>query len=225
MSHWPHWQLVSLFGESAYLLPCAVFLYLWLYWRGAPGSARHWVLAFLPAALLVLASKLAFLGWGIGSEALDFTGFSGHAMMAASVLPVMFYLAVPAAWTRLGWVAAGAGVCLAFLVGVSRLALHAHSVSEVAGGLAVGLCVSLPFILRRTTPHGPLAMVLAGLALASALVMPMTGTVGASHTLIQQLALFLSGRDRTFQRGEWAMLAPVPVRGDIQAALRARLPH
>ncbi len=225
MSHWPHWQLVSLFGESAYLLPCAVFLYLWLYWRGAPGSARHWVLAFLPAALLVLASKLAFLGWGIGSEALNFTGFSGHAMMAASVLPVMFYLAVPAAWTRLGWVAAGAGVCLAFLVGVSRLALHAHSVSEVAGGLAVGLCVSLPFILRRTTPHGPLAMVLAGVALASALVMPMTGTVGASHTLIQQLAMFLSGRDRTFQRGEWAMRAPAHLHSDMHAVLRVQLPH
>ncbi|WP_432261511.1 phosphatase PAP2 family protein [Cupriavidus sp. TMH.W2] len=225
MSHWPHWHLVSLFGESAYLLPCALFLCLWLYWRGAPGSARHWVLAFLPAALLVLASKLAFLGWGIGSEALNFTGFSGHAMMAASVLPVMFYLAVPAAWTRRGWAAAGAGVCLAFLVGVSRLALHAHSVSEVAGGLAVGLCVSLPFIARRTTPHGPLAMVLAGVALASALVVPMTGTVGASHTLIQQLAMFLSGRDRTFERGEWAMLAPVHLHSDIHAALRARLPH
>ncbi|RDK10971.1 phosphatase PAP2 family protein [Cupriavidus lacunae] len=220
-----HWNLVSLFGESAYLLPCAVFLYLWLYWRGAPGSARHWVLAFLPAALLVLASKLAFLGWGIGSEALDFTGFSGHAMMAASVLPVMLYLAVPAAWTRLGWMAAGAGVCLAFLVGVSRLALHAHSVSEVAGGLAVGLCVSLPFILRRTTPHGPLAMVLAGLALGTALVMPMTATVGASHTLIQQLAMFLSGRDRPFQRGEWAMRAPPHLHAAVHVTIRARLPR
>ena len=199
------WHLVSLFGESAYLLPCAVFLALWLYWRGAPGSARHWGLAFAAAALLVLASKLAFMGWGIGSAALNFTGFSGHAMMAASVLPVLLYLAVPAARRRLGWLAAAAGVGLALLVGVSRLALHAHSVSEVAGGLGVGLCVSLPFILRRTTPHGPLAMVLASVVLATALVMPMTGTVGASHGLIQQLAMLLSGRDRPFQRGEWAM--------------------
>ncbi|MEM5274459.1 phosphatase PAP2 family protein [Cupriavidus taiwanensis] len=215
-----HWHLVSLFGESAYLLPCAVFLALWLYWRGAPGSARHWVLAFAAAALLVLASKLAFMGWGIGSAALNFTGFSGHAMMAASVLPVLLYLAVPAAWRRLGWLAAAAGVGLALLVGVSRLALHAHSVSEVAGGLGVGLCVSLPFILRRTTPHGPLAMVLASVVLASALVMPMAGTVGASHALIQQLAMLLSGRDRPFQRGEWAMHWRLPGYATVHAAVR-----
>jgi hypothetical protein len=216
-----HWHLVSLFGESAFLLPCAVFLYLWLCWRGAPASARHWLLAFAPAALLVLVSKLAFLGWGLGSETLDFTGFSGHAMMAASILPVMLYLAMPVGWRRLGWVAAGAGVCLACLVGVSRLALHAHSVSEVGSGLAIGLCVSLPFIVRRATPHGPLAMVLAGLALACALVMPASGTVGASHDLIQQLAMLLSGRERPFQRGEWAMLAcPHP-----RAAMRPRSLH
>lgn len=201
-----HWHLVSLFGESAFLLPCAAFLYLWLAWRGAPASARHWLFAFVPAALLVLLSKLAFLGWGIGSESLNFTGFSGHAMMAASILPVMLYLAAPVGWQRLAWVAASAGVGLACLVGVSRLALHAHSVSEVAGGLAVGLSVSLPFILRRATPHGPLAMVLAGVALASALAMPAAGAVGATHTMIQQLAMFLSGRDRPFQRGEWASL-------------------
>jgi hypothetical protein len=219
-----HWHSVSLFGESAYLLPCAVFLSLWLYWRGAPGSARHWMLAFAPAALLVLASKLAFLGWGIGSATLNFTGFSGHAMMAAAVLPVMLYLAVPAGWPRLGWLAAGAGVCLAILVGVSRLALHAHSVSEVAGGLVLGLCVSLPFIQRRTTPHGPLAMVLASVALATALLMPMTRTVGASHALIQQLAMLLSGRDRTFQRGEWAALMPAPGSAKVHAAVLLRRP-
>ncbi|WP_439672238.1 Phosphatidic acid phosphatase type 2/haloperoxidase domain-containing protein [Cupriavidus necator] len=201
-----YWQLVSLFGESAFLLPSAVFLYLWLSWRGASASAHHWLLAFVPAALLVLASKLAFLGWGIGSEMLDFTGFSGHAMMAASILPVMFFLAVPGRWRRWAWAAAAAGVCLAGLVGISRLALHAHSVSEVVGGLAVGLCVSLPFILRRATPHGPLAMVLATMALAMALAMPVAGAVGISHALIQQLAMFLSGRDRPFQRGEWAWL-------------------
>lgn len=40
------WQLITFFGESAFLLPCAVFLYVWLRWHGAARVARHWLVAF-----------------------------------------------------------------------------------------------------------------------------------------------------------------------------------
>lgn len=201
------WQLVSFFGESAFLVPCAVFLYAWLRWHRAHAVARHWLIAFSLTALIVLASKLAFMGWGIGSAAFNFTGFSGHAMMAASILPVMACLAVPPSHPGLSRAAALAGVLLALAVGVSRLALHAHSVSEVVSGLALGFCVSMPFIARHEVPRGPVAMLLASAALATLLVLPIGGVAGATHIWVQDIATFLSGRDRPYQRGEWSSLA------------------
>lgn len=200
------WELITTFGESAFLLPCAVFLYVWLRWRGAAESARHWLLAFSVTALVVLASKLAFMGWGIGSEAFDFTGFSGHAMMAASILPVLGYLAVPSRYHGLSLLAAAAGLLLALAVGASRLALHAHSVSEVVSGLVLGFCVSMPFIMCRVMPRGPKAMLIASAALAMLMALPVGGFAGATHGWVQNLATFLSGRDRPYQRGEWSSL-------------------
>ena len=35
------------------------------------------------------ASKVAFIGWGLGLSALDFTGISGHAMIASAVYPLL----------------------------------------------------------------------------------------------------------------------------------------
>jgi membrane-associated phospholipid phosphatase len=200
------WQLVSFLGESAFLLPCAVFLYLWLRWHGAAALARHWLIAFSLTALVVLGSKLAFMGWGIGSAALDFTGFSGHAMMAASVLPVLACLAVPRGHRALSLLAALGGVLVALAVGVSRLALHAHSMSEVVSGLSLGFCVSLPFIMRHEMPRGPVAMLLASGALATLLVLPVGGVAGVTHVWVQGIATFLSGRDRPYERGEWTWL-------------------
>ena len=198
------WQLISIFGESAFLLPCAVFLYGWLRWHGANAIARHWLLAFSATAIIVLLSKLAFMGWGIGSQSLNFTGFSGHAMMAAAMLPVLACLAVPPEHRTLSRLAAAGGVVLALAVGVSRLALHAHSVSEVASGLLLGYCVSLPFIARREVPRGPLAMLMVSAALAVLLVLPIGNVAGVTHIWVEDIATFLSGRERPFQRGEWS---------------------
>nr|WP_315597744.1 phosphatase PAP2 family protein [uncultured Cupriavidus sp.] len=215
------WQLISFFGESAFLLPCAVFLYAWMRWRGATDVARHWLLAFTVTALVVLVSKLAFLGWGIGSAALDFTGFSGHSMMAASILPLMFYVAMPANRPGLSLLAALFGVLLALAVGVSRLALQAHSTSEVVSGLALGLLVSLPVIVRRGVPRSPRAMLLTCCALLVLLALPVDGLTGATHVMVQDLARFLSGRDRPYHRGEWAVLHAGP---DRTASTRLRTP-
>ena len=68
------------------------------------------MLCFGAASLVVLVSKLAFLGWGIGSARLNFTGFSGHTMLSAAVWPVALWLVASRATHRtrvalavLGW--------------------------------------------------------------------------------------------------------------------------
>lgn len=200
------WALITHFGESTFLLPCAAFLYVWMRWHGAPGVARHWMLAFGATAFVVLASKLAFMGWGIGSASLNFTGFSGHSMMAASILPVIFHIAMPEDRPALGRMAALAGVLLALAVGVSRLALHAHSFSEVVSGLALGFLVSLPIVLRHGVPRSPVTMLVLCAMLAGLLVVPTGRLAGSTHVIVQHLAMYLSGRDRPYHRGEWAVV-------------------
>jgi hypothetical protein len=120
--------------------------------------------------------------------------------------------------------AAAGGVLLALAVGVSRLALQAHSVSEVASGLALGYCVSLPFIARREVPRGPVAMLLASAALATLLVLPLGSVAGATHVWVEDIATFLSGRERPFQRGEWSWRGFAPDCHDCRADTRLCAP-
>lgn len=207
-----HWHLISRFGDAALLLPCAALLLLSLCHRGEWRAARDWCLAFAAAAGLTLASKLAFIGWGIGVPALDFTGFSGHSMMAASVLPVLLHRLVPGRRPRLGWIAATLGASLALLVGYSRLPLGAHSLSEVVGGLALGFAVSGGYLLAtaprrrqrrpsrwRRSPRAPLLLLIGALLLG----VPASGAHAPTEQWIEQIALYLSGRARPFQREDW----------------------
>ena len=219
-----NWQFITRFGETSLLLPGAMLITAWLFHTRAIASAWRWFLSFGVAAAMVLVSKLAFMGWGIGSAALDFTGFSGHSMMAASVLPALLYLLVPNAWQRLAFGAGCMGMLLALLVGFSRLELDAHSSSEVLSGLILGFGVSLPFILSSSRPVRSAPVVAASLVLVLLLAVPVTGVAAPTHHWLEVLATRLAGRDKPFQRGQWSSwalqsgheqvltrLAPVPL--------------
>jgi len=197
------WHLVSRFGESAYLLPSALVIALWLCHRNTAGSALRWLAAIALAAGLTLASKLAFMGWGLGIRAVDFTGFSGHSAMSAAVLPVLLYLCAPASRPRLARLGAACGIALALLIGWSRLVLDAHSPSEVVTGLALGLTASTVFLNwpgRDELPRGvaPLAAALVFFTALQAL--PAAGILDNTHLLVEKMAVYLSGRERPYHR-------------------------
>jgi hypothetical protein len=91
------WTVVTRLGEAQILLPALVSVSAWLAWRvAAPRTAAWWLGLTAVAALVTTATKLAFIGWGLGSAPLDFTGLSGHAMFAAAVLPLLAFAAFPA---------------------------------------------------------------------------------------------------------------------------------
>ncbi|MDP9108232.1 MAG: membrane-associated phospholipid phosphatase, partial [Pseudomonadota bacterium] len=102
--------------------PAALAILAWLLagrlWR----LAATWIMLFGVGMLLVVASKIAFIGWGIGSQSLDFTGLSGHAMRACAVMPVLAYLIAQGgaqrAW-RIGGIVTG--ICAGVLISVSRV--------------------------------------------------------------------------------------------------------
>jgi len=190
------WPLLTRLGEAQLLLPLALAGAAWLAWHGGQGAlARRWLLALAAAVALTTASKLTFLGWGLGLAEWDFTGFSGHAMCAAAVLPVMGWLALRGRpW---GF---GLGLGLAALVAFSRVQVSAHSASEALSGWVLGAAVSLwtlrgQFRLRLVLP----AWLPAG-ALALLLLAPVAAPRARTHDWVVQLSLQLSGRDQPYTR-------------------------
>ena len=198
------WQQVTQLGAAGAILPMVPIIMLG-YWQ----ERRHqvvvaWSVALVAGILVVLISKIAFAGWGLGIASLDFTGVSGHALLATAILPVAIAWFSPTRhWTV---VFMSVGLAIVILVGGSRVMLGAHSWSEVAAGWCLGALVSgtglilmrgsgpyrrVPFAMRCFIAMALMGMIFMNRSMAEAL---------PSHTWEVQLALVLSGHERPFQR-------------------------
>ncbi len=149
-----NWQLISFFGDSTVLLPSAAALFIVLMLRKTSRLlAWQWSLLFGITGAIVCASKLAFMGWGLGIRELDYTGFSGHSALSAAFWPIFLWLLSARFSVGLRKAAVITGYVLAAVVGYSRLVIHAHSVSEVIAGLLLGAAGSALFlVLQKRTP-------------------------------------------------------------------------
>jgi hypothetical protein len=194
------WVVVSAMGESRLVLPAALMAMLFVAMSERP-PVMNWLWAFGMAGAAVLASKLAFLGWGIGWAAIDFTGFSGHSMVSAAVYPVLGYAVGNRYGGRMARLLAGAGAVLALSIGVSRVVLGAHSVSEVVLGLLIGGIVSAVVLGRW--PAGRLGLRVGVVALAFVVSVMASYSVAPklrTHDVVVALALALSGQDAPYTR-------------------------
>jgi membrane-associated phospholipid phosphatase len=199
------WMAVTRLGQAEVLLPLALAMALVLLLNGRAGWA--WVVPFAAAVLATLATKIAFIGWGVGIRSLDFTGVSGHAMLAASVYPVLGSMLGSRLPSRSGMRAGAAlGVVVAAMVAYSRLVVHAHSPSEAISGFALGVVVSTVCLyLMRGAAHGqarPLSPAVGMAMLAWVLVFPVQAPASTSQEIVIRLALLLSQHDRPYQRAD-----------------------
>ena len=220
--HAAAWHWLTRLGEAQILLPAMLLAAAALAWRGRPRLALAWVAATGLAAVLTTASKVAFLGYGIGWAALDFTGFSGHAMFAAAVLPLLLRLAAGSAAPggpgrrpapddqqvqRRQHAGLAAGFALAGAVALSRVMVGAHSWSESLAGFALGASASA-LALRWAGALPPLRS--ARWVPAALLGWALLGVVGAppprTHDWVTRLALAQSGRAQPFRR--WQLRHP-----------------
>ncbi len=203
------WHLLTRLGEAQILLPAGALAVLALVRRPQGRLLAFWWLAALTAAVaLTTASKLAFIGWGLGWPALDFTGISGHAMFAAAVYPLLLGTLAPRSPRTLPMLAMALGALLALMIGVSRWVLQAHSVSEVVAGLALGGAVGAVAIGRVHLPllhFSPWAALVAAAWLMAA---PANAPASQSHTTVTRLALALSGRPAPYTRADMRRAAP-----------------
>lgn len=114
-----NWQLISFFGDSTVLLPSAAALFIVLMLRKTSRLlAWQWSLLFGITGAIVCASKLAFMGWGLGRitpasaatprsprpSGLSSCGFSAPVSPSVCVkrplLPAMFW---PPWWAIRDW--------------------------------------------------------------------------------------------------------------------------
>ena len=217
------WNLVTRLGEAEILLPAVVLAALWLafgakQWR----LTLRWLGLIGVAASITTATKIAFIGWQMGSAALDFTGVSGHAMFATASYPMLFWVLLMhrEAWMQRVGVVFGFGVGL--LVAYSRLPTHAHSPSEIYAGLLLGCAVSLLTVkLPRNGPAVPLwlpALTLVGLA-----ILPFYAPPSHTHDWITRISLYLSGSDHPFTRYEMLQRERVRQRGSAVVFLTSSI--
>ncbi|WP_114193541.1 phosphatase PAP2 family protein [Edaphovirga cremea] len=212
-----NWHLLTYFGDSMLLLPCAAIIVALLLWTPSTRRATwQWILLFGFAGGLVCLSKLAFMGWGVGSREFDFTGFSGHSALSASIWPVLLWVLTGRFSRPLRITAVLAGYVLALAVGYSRLVVHAHSVSEVIAGLVLGYTISTTFLMLQRPNAIPR---LSYPQLATALILPLflinTGKVAPTQGLLEHIAAAISPAGKAFTRADLHRMQVQPVQADL----------
>jgi membrane-associated phospholipid phosphatase len=200
------WQHITSLGDSVVTLPAAAAILLWLIAGNAWRMAFWWACLFAAGMVVVIATKLAFIGWGVASTALDFTGISGHATRATAVLPVIFYLVLQRFAAPVRHLGIVVGLGFGILIAVSRVVLNDHSVSEAVAGCVLGSAISLGFMwLSRPLQKPALNRWLIAFSLLALLPTTHAEPVPTSDWM-QAVALYLSGRDQPYVR-TWGPLA------------------
>lgn len=199
------WHAITRFGEAGILLPSALLIAGWLALRGRQlRPALAWLVPLGVAVAVTTASKIAFLGFGLGIAALDFTGFSGHSMFAAALYPMLGF-GIACGWSRRGRAAAvAAGYLLALLVAVSRYKIGAHSPAECLLGFGLGALasgVALVVIDGGVRPMLP-TLLFAGVAAWFLVALVPGEPVLPSHQMVTWVSLKLSGRAQPFTRAD-----------------------
>ncbi|CAB3757288.1 phosphatase PAP2 family protein [Paraburkholderia solisilvae] len=199
------WYVTSSLGGASVTLPLTLAIALWLAVGYSSRVALGWLALIAGAASVVIVTKLAFLGWGIGVPDWDFTGLSGHAMMSTAIYPVACFLVLLPAQSRarIAGIAAGLGVGIA--ISFSRVVVEAHSPSEAIAGCLMGAATALLFV-RLAWHTAPGRHPLSALPVMMSLVV----LIAAFHTVhipthrwVEHIALKVSGHTRPFVRARW----------------------
>lgn len=189
------WHLFTRLADTNLTIPAAAVLTVWLLCAGTWRTCLLWCVLFGGGLFLVAATKIAYAGWGIGIASIDFKGFSGHAMRAASLAPVLMHVLLQRR-TRPAQVAGVMfGVLFGLGIGISRLVLQVHSVSEVITGWMLGFAVSYLFI-RFCAHHPTITFDRRSLAFATLLLLPLlTLKPAPTESWIVRVAIALAGEE------------------------------
>lgn len=190
------WAAFTKLADTNFTMPLAALLAAWLAAARTWKPFLLWCLLFGFGILLVVATKLAYIGWGVSIAALDFTGISGHAMRATAIAPALIYLLLQKQSAQIQAIGLVAGIGFGIAIGISRLAIQVHSVSEVVSGCILGAAISLLFawLLRYTTIVFDRKLLLIAMF---ALLPVLTLQPAPTESWLERVAVYLSGKNRT----------------------------
>lgn len=192
-------------GDATLLIPVAAAITTLLLLNRAWRLSIWWTLSFSAGLALVIASKIAYMGWGLGIKAIDYKAVSGHAMLTAAVLPVLFQLIL---WQRNPSAGRGgewAGLGLAMLVSVVLVTFGFHSWSEAVTGSILGCLISLPF-LQAASATAASFRVRRWTITASATMLLLTHEatlIPATQYWMSNIAAYFSGHDMLYSWHTW----------------------
>ena len=194
------WPVITHLGAAGIMLPMLALITAELWLSGQKSALLTWMLAMTAGVVVVLAGKIAFIGWGWGSASLNFTGISGHTMLASSIFPVWMGWLLAGPTRRFSLYGVVLGLAIGAVVGWSRLVLGAHSPSEVVLGWLLGLGISLVACkaMKGQPPSRGWAMPVVVLLLLS--FSPSLSGYLPTHQWEVRLALVLSGHARPYVR-------------------------
>ncbi|PLZ00989.1 phosphoesterase [Burkholderia sp. WAC0059] len=219
------WYSITNLGGAGLTLPLALAIALWLAVGYSWRMAGSWLLLLGVSVVVVTATKIAFLGWGVGIRELDFTGVSGHAMLSSAVYPVAFFLMLLRARPAVRIAGVAVGLATGIAVGLSRVVLDAHSPSEAVTGCIVGALTALVFV-RWWWEAQPGRLSAAAVTLSLALLTLALHDVRVpTHRWVTHLALAMSGHERPYIRARWKAGRYVrPAASPISQTLNGRVP-
>ena len=197
------WYSITNLGGAALAVPLALAIALWLLAGYSFRMAASWLLLLGIAIGLVTATKIAFLGWGVGIRELDFTGVSGHAMLSSAVYPVAFFLMLPRAPQALRVAGVVVGLATGVAVALSRIALDAHSPSEAVAGCVVGALTALVFVRYWWDEQPAQLSALAVTVSLAAITVALHSVHVPTHRWLTSLALSVSGHGQPYVRARW----------------------
>lgn len=189
------WIAFTRLADTNLTIPAAAVLTVWLLCARTWRTCLLWCVLFGGGLFLVAATKIAYAGWGIGIAFIDFKGFSGHAMRAASLAPVLMHVLLQRRSRTVLTAGVVFGVLFALGIGISRLVLQVHSVSEVVTGWMLGFAIAWLFI-RFCAHHPTITFDRRSLALATLFLLPLLILKPApTESWIVRIAIALAGTE------------------------------
>jgi membrane-associated phospholipid phosphatase len=194
------WHTITFLGDSSLTVPGACILALWLAANRMWLDMLRWLFAFGAAMMIVVVSKLLFMGWNISPPLLNFTGVSGHSASAAALYLAAATLFSAGRTARARMLALGVTLAAVIAVGMSRIMIKVHSGSEVTCGLLLGAAAAWWFGRALAQEGDDLRARYLPLVLASLLFLGANGQPAPTNGLLMQLAQTLSGHDYVYTR-------------------------
>jgi len=196
------WTAIGRWGQVEWVAPAVLAIALAYLVRGRDRLGIALLVAFFVAVLATAATKIAFMAWGVGSAALDFTGISGHAMCAAAIYPLV--------GASLKWngdprsrVPVVLGSAIALAIAFSRVESRAHSPSEVIVGVLLGAAVAWAAVRRGGRPPRLLQPLVVAAAMLLIVAWPAASEpIPNAHSVLTRIALAVSGRAAVYTRAD-----------------------